>query len=454
MPWTETRVSDERMKFIAQHELEDASMAQLCRRHGIRRKTGYKWLARWRVDGVGGLADRSRAPHHHPNQVAAWQVQAILAMRDRYGWGSRKLRVLLERDSPGRTWPALSTFEQILRDHGRIIPRRTRARVPPQTQPLAHATGPNAVWCVDFKGQFRTGPRTLCYPLTISDAHSRFLLRCQGLAQPTHAAVRPIFEWTFREYGLPAVIRSDNGTPFAGRSVAGLSRLSVWWTKLGIRHDRIQPGHPEQNGRHERMHLTLKQATASPPAGTFRTQQARFDDFRRTFNQVRPHEALAMRTPASVYRCSAREYPGREPQVSYPDDWTLRKVDSGGYFYWQGRHVFTSEVLAGEPVGLEPVDERYWRVYFGPVWVGAFDSHHRQMLTAGQLTRQPGLCPDQPPPQPRPDQPPPQPRQDQPPPQPRDDQPPPQPRQAQEHPSAALQDAPVQCEEVLPMCPV
>jgi transposase InsO family protein len=398
------------MQFIAEHQLQEESMAELSRKYGISRKTAYKWLARWRQEGPGGLADRSRAPKTHPNRVPDDWVELILALRDRYGWGPKKLLVLLRRQSPELVWPAISTIEQVLRDHSRIIPRKKRLRVPPQTLPLAHATGPNAVWCVDFKGHFLTGDGSRCHPLTVSDAHSRFLLRCQGLKRSTYTAVRPIFEWTFREYGLPWAIRSDNGTPFASRTVGGLSRLSVWWMKLGIQPDRIEPGHPEQNGRHERMHLTLKQETASPPASTFRQQQGRFDNFQREFNEVRPHEALTMRTPASVYENSPRQYPREEPPVIYPDEWTVRKVDSGGYFYWKQQHVFVSELLAEEPVGLEPVDGRYWRVYFGPMWVGAFDSHHRKMLAARQVSRRPML----------------------------------RPRVAEEHPSATLQDAPLQ----------
>ena len=395
MPWMETRVSDQRMKFIVEYEFEEESMAELCRQYGISRKTGYKWLARWLADGVGGLSDRSRAPLGHPNQVSAQQVEAILAARDRRGWGPKKLRVLLSREHADIVWPAISTIEQILKDHGRVLPRKKRRRVPPQTQPLAHCDGPNAVWCCDFKGHFATGDGRRCCPLTISDAFSRYLLRCQGLEQSDYTAVRPIFEWAFREYGLPQAIRSDNGPPFASRAVAGLSRLSVWWIKVGIEPERIEPGHPEQNGRHERMHLTLKQATASPPASTSRKQQERFDEFRHDFNHVRPHEALGMQTPASQYEPSPREYPSREPEVSYPAGWVMRKVQKRGEFYWR-TPVLLSEVLSGETIGMEPVDGRYWRTYFGPVWLGVFDEHSRRMLTRGQLRRQADLMPRDP----------------------------------------------------------
>lgn len=396
MPWMETRVTEQRMKFVVEYELGEESMAQLCRKYGIARKTGYKWWVRWQVEGAGGLADRSRAPRRHPNQVPAEQVASILAIRDRFGWGPKKLRVLLQRRQPDVRWPALSTIQQILDDHGRVIRRKKRRRVPPQSQPLAHCDGPNAVWCCDFKGYFLTADGRRCCPLTISDGLSRYVLRCQGLERGNHESSRPIFEGAFREYGLPQAIRSDNGAPFASRAVAGLSRLSVWWIKLGIRPERIAPGKPQQNGRHERMHLTLKQATASPPASTARRQQQRFDAFLREFNEIRPHEALAMQTPASVYHPSPRPYPAREPEVTYPDDWAKRKVQCDGDFSWKHEPIFLSEVLYGETVGLEPVDGRYWRAYFGPVSLGVFDAARRRMLTAAQTRRKPDLlacCP-------------------------------------------------------------
>lgn len=350
-------------------------------------------MTRWLQEGGDGLADRSRAPRHQPNRVAAENVAAILAIRDQYGWGPKKLRVLLARGQPEIRWPAISTIEQILKDHGRVIPRKTRRRVPPQSEPLAHCDGANAVWCCDFKGHFLTGDGQRCHPLTITDGFSRYLIRCHGLAASDYPSVRPIFELAFREYGLPQAIRSDNGAPFASRAVMGLSRLSVWWLKLGIRPERIEPGKPQQNGRHERMHLTLKQETAKPPASTFSKQQRRFEQFRDSFNHVRPHEALAMATPASVYVRSPREYPSREPTFAYPDGWQVRKVGIKGVFYWKHEAVFLSEVLAREPIGLDPIDGRHWRVWFGPVWLGVFDAHRRQMLDKRTLRRHPEMSP-------------------------------------------------------------
>jgi putative transposase len=395
MPWMETRVSDERMKFIVEYGGEVASMSELCRRFGISRKTGYKWLSRWLSDGPGGLEDRSRAPRHHPNRVSVEQVEAILTVRDERKWGPKKLREVLEKKHPAVAWPSISTMEQILKEYGRVIPRKKRRRVPPQSEPLAHCDGANSVWCCDFKGHFATGDGRRCHPLTIMDAFSRYLLRCQGLEQTDCEVVRPIFECAFREHGLPQAIRSDNGPPFASRAVGGLSRLSVWWIKLGIRPERIEPGKPQQNGRHERMHLTLKQQTARPPAGTMRAQQRRFDAFCQEYNQERPHEGLAMATPASRYVCSARAYPVREPELSYPDGWQTRKVQKRGEFEWHDRVMF-SEVLSGERIGLEPIDGRYWRLYFGPMWLGVLDGHERRILSVPQLRRRPYLLPGAP----------------------------------------------------------
>jgi transposase InsO family protein len=380
------------MKFIVDYEYELDSMAALCRRHGISRKTAYKWLARWQVHGPAGLVDQSRAPHRHPQQVDEVCVAKLLELRDRYGWGPKKLLALLEREAPTMRRPAISTVEQILKDHERIGRRPRRRRVPPASQPLAHATSANAVWAVDFKGHFLTGQGQRCHPLTISDGYSRYLLCCQGLHHTGYETVWPIFELTFRQYGLPAAIRSDNGPPFASRAVAGLSRLSVWWIKLGIWPDRIVPGHPEQNGRHERMHLTLQQEAASPPADSFGRQQVRFDRFRQVFNEVRPHEALVMATPASCYVPSERSYPRRQPEMDYDEGWTVRRVQKRGEFYWAGRAVLLSEVLAGEPVGLQAIDERHWRVCFGPVVLGIFDSRAGRMLSAAAIRRRPALA--------------------------------------------------------------
>ena len=388
MPWKETCAMEERMKFIIDCQKQESSKAALCRIFGISRPTGDKWLARYAAAGIAGLPDQSRAPKHHPNQVSLEIEEAILAARRAYPhWGPKKLRTLLEREMPRQSWPAISTIGAILSNHGLTVPRKRRRRTPPYTQPFAACDGPNAVWCGDFKGWFRTGDGSRCDPLTITDAASRYLLRCQAVKSTGFETTRGLFEATFRQYGLPLAIRTDNGSPFAGRGIGGLSRLSVWWIKLGIVPERIEPGKPQQNGRHERMHRTLKAETAKPPARTLRTQQRAFDRFCEEFNHVRPHEALKMATPASVYVYSPRPYPERLGPVEYPSGLTVRIVQKNGEFYWHRHRVFLGEAFGRERVGLEPLDGRYWTVYFGERVLGVFDSHRYLVLPLRQAAR-------------------------------------------------------------------
>jgi hypothetical protein len=268
-----------------------------------------------------------------------------------------------------------------------VVPRKKRVRTAPYSAPLAHADGPNRVWCADFKGCFRTGDGERIDPLTISDAHSRYLLRCQAVDKTDTARVQAIFEAAFREYGMPAAIRTDNGPPFASSAVAGLSRLAVWWIKLGIVPERIAAGHPEQNGRQERMHRTLKQEVAQPPAANRRKQQRALDHFRQEYNQVRPHEALEMRTPAAVYAPSPRKFPGCVCALDYPQSMLVRSVRRRGHFRWQKHEVFLSEVLWGERVGLLPVDDRWFTIYFAQFPIARFDS---QQLQVTSLPKTPG----------------------------------------------------------------
>ena len=388
MPWQETLPVDQRICLCTRFQSQEESMAELCRQFGVSRKTAYKWLARYRQEGSTGLLDHSRRPHHSPNRVNEDLKAAILAARDaHHTWGPKKLIKRMLTENPDLILPARSTVSQILKDHGRVIPRKKRRRVPPQSRPFASCDGPNSTWCVDFKGHFLTGDSTRCHPLTVTDAHSRYLLCCQGLCATGLEHVQPIFETTFRQYGLPLAIRSDNGPPFASRAIGGLSRLSIWWIRLGIKPDRIEPGKPQQNGRHERMHLTLKNETAKPPQSTFRKQQQRFEAFVEEYNNIRPHESLDMETPASRYVASTRSYPLRLPQMEYACGVRLRRVDARGQFSWKHENVFISEVLYGETIGFEAVDERYWRVSFGPVLLGMFDQWRRKMLSASQVRR-------------------------------------------------------------------
>src|SRR5579864_8095662 len=308
MPWKASSVMEEKLKFVFEYQQHEQTMTELCQRYEIARETGYVWLRRYQVQGLEGLREQSRAAQRHNNQTAEEIEEMVLELRQAHmRWGPRKLKRILERNEPGRKWPAASTIGRLLKREGLVVARRKRYKTPPYSEPLAHANGANRVWCADFKGWFRTGDGERIDPLTISDAYSRYLLRSQGVEKTDTARVQAIFEAAFREYGLPEAIRTDNGAPFASRALAGLSRLAVWWMKLGIVPERIEAGHPEQNGRHERMHRTLKQEVAMPPAGNRREQQRALDKFREEYNQVRPHEALAMQTPAAVYTLSPRK---------------------------------------------------------------------------------------------------------------------------------------------------
>lgn len=381
---------EEKVRFVFDYERDEESMTDLCRRYGIARETGYVWLRRYRLRGIEGLVELGREPERHPNQTPGEIEQAVLELRQAHmRWGPRKLKRVLERDRPGPVWPASSTIGEMVKRAGLVVARRKRRTTTPYTEPLAHAEGPNRVWCADFKGWFRTLDGERIDPLTISDAHSRYLLRCQAVEKTDTERVRAIFEAAFCEYGLPQAIRTDNGAPFASSAVAGLSRLSVWWIKLGIVPERIAAGHPEQNGRHERMHRTLKQEVAMPPAENRRAQQRALDTFRREYNEVRPHEALGMQTPASVYLPSPRPYPRHVSDVEYPDSMLVRSIRMKGHFRWRRYDVFVSEVLWGERIGLLPVDDRYYTVYFADLALGTFDS--RLGKVAHLPRRQPSL---------------------------------------------------------------
>jgi len=370
MPWKETCAMDERLMFIGECLRGELPMTALCERYGISRKTGYKWLERHRSDPLHGLIDRSRAPHRPVNAMAADVAQEIVALRRRYPhFGPRKLLVKLQLRDPSIAWPAASTIGDLLRREGLSEPRRRRTRAEPVTQPFLAVTAPNDVWCTDFKGWFRTADGTRCDPLTISDAHSRFLLACRIVA-PTTEGVQPWFERTFREFGLPRAIRSDNGAPFASTGAAGLSRLSIVWVKLGIKLERIEPGAPQQNGRHERMHRTLKEQTSQPPAAGAREQQNRFDRFRDEYNHDRPHEALDQTTPASHYAASRRPYPNRIVEPWYDADHAVRRVRADGAIKWNGDYVFVGEALAGEPVAVVETQEGNWLVRFADIDLG------------------------------------------------------------------------------------
>lgn len=377
MPWKATSVLEQRIQFILEWKKRVHTVASLCRVFGISRQTAYKLIRRYVGAGhdVRALEDLSRRPKTSPHATRSLVVEWIIAQRKkRRHWGPRKLRAALARKHRGAKLPAASTIGDILKRRGLVEPRRRRVKTPPFTQPFASCDAPNQVWCVDFKGHFRTGDGTRCYPLTITDAYSRYIIRCVALEEPTTEAAFDVFESAFKEYGLPVAIRSDNGTPFASRAAGGLSELSMWWVQLGIRPERIEPGKPQQNGRHERMHLTLKTETASPPAMSFQVQQRRFDRFRSTFNKERPHEALGYDTPASRYVSSPRSYP-RELGLPPPAPGAHRVLtNSHGVAELDGLRVPIGLLFARQHVDLMPVAQHTWLVKFGPVELGLWDA--------------------------------------------------------------------------------
>jgi transposase InsO family protein len=370
---------DEKIRFVVEYERDELTMTELCGRYGISRETGYVWLRRYREFQLGGLAELNRASHRHPNQTAERLERAVLELRQSHmTWGPRKLKRVLEREQPGSGWPATSTMGEIVKRAGLVVARKKRRRTEPYSEPLKHAVEANRVWCGDFKGWWKAGDGARIDPLTITDACSRYLLRCQAVEKTDTERVRAIFEASFREYGLPEAIRTDNGAPFASSAVGGLSRLSVGWIKLGIVPERIEAGHPEQNGRHERMHRTLKQDCAT--AENRRAQQRELDRFRHEFNHVRPHESLGMETPASVYEPSPREYPRQMPEPEYPDSMRVLTVKSHGHFRWNKRDVFLREVLWGERIGLEQIDDGIFTVYFAHLPLAQFDARTGKLI--------------------------------------------------------------------------
>jgi putative transposase len=386
MPWKETCVMNERTSLIGEYLSGNYSLSQLARRRGISRKTAYKWIERYEQLGAAGLADQSRAPHHHLNAISAVMEQRILELKARWPlWGAPKIRVKLQGYA---NCPSESTVSNVLQRHGLSRQARRRRPAVESQEPLSPCQEANAVWCADFKGWFRTGDGKRCEPLTISDAHSRYLLCCQGMGATTRGmTVRPLFEATFREYGLPRVIRTDNGPPFASTGLGGLTLLSVWWLRLGIGVERIEPGQPQQNGRHERMHRTLKEATAKPPRGNLTKQQQAFDAFVREYNQERPHEALGQQPPVSVYEPSPRDYPERLAPLEYPESWQKRKVSLGGQMKWRNRKVQISHALVDQLVGLEPVEEGLWQIHLGRFLLGYWDERQGKVRSVARSFR-------------------------------------------------------------------
>ena len=364
MPWTEWKIMDQREQFVHDWLSGEYTKVALCGAYGISRPTGDKWLAREHAQGVAGLADGSRRPHRQPHRTPGALVEAILAMKHRHpSFGPKKIRDRLRAVAPAEAWPVDSTVGVILKQAGLVRPRRLRRRVPVDPHRLSQGTAAAPLWSADFKGDFRVGTGQRCYPLTILDQASRYLLRCQGVGHPTTAAVQPWFAWVFHEYGLPATIRTDNGPPFASTALGGLSRLAAWWVRLGIRPERIRPGRPSENGGHERMHRALK-AALGPPAASLAAQQRRLAAFVQEYNWARSHEALGRQTPGSVYQPSPRPYPAKVPPIEYAAGTVGRRVRHNGEIRWRGHLLYVSEVLAQEPVGFTQLGESRWAVHY------------------------------------------------------------------------------------------
>lgn len=370
MPWKEVLPMCERASFVLAVKAEEGSFARLCRMYGISRKTGYKWWWRFCEQGLEGVTERSSRPRHSPNRSAAKWSKAVKKLREKCPWwGPKKLRAKLrERHGEDASVPAASTIGAMLVRAGLVQSSRRRRRGGPKVErpQLSQATKANEVWAVDFKGWFKTGDGQRCEALTMTDLATRYVLCCRALKEESFARVYPIMREVFKVYGLPGIIRVDNGSPFASRGGGGLSRLSVWWMRLGIKVEFITPGKPQENGSHERMHRTLKAETARPPAFNMGKQQRRFDSWRRRFNTQRPHESLGQKQPAKLYHHSTRLYRQAIPlsPVRYPDGWAVRRVRSNGQIKWRGRKRFIGEALVGQLVGLRPLKLEHSEVYF------------------------------------------------------------------------------------------
>ena len=380
MPWRETSPMEQRLDFVREYATELFTMTELAAQYGISRKTGYKWLERYDAHGAFGLQDRSRRPHESPHATDPELIAALTRLRQRHPrWGAKKLLTVAARHDSRAAWPCPSTVTAHLKARGLITTRRRRrppVDVPATRGPIRHA---NEVWTADLKGEFLTGDRRYCYPLTVRDGFSRFVLRCDALTAHTLVVTRPRFERAFAEYGLPERLRTDNGPPFGGPGLGRLSTLAVWWIRLGIVPERIDPGHPEQNGSHEQFHAVLKADTARPPATTASAQQRRFTRFCAEYNHERPHEALDQAVPATRYQPSPRPLPRRVPPLEYPGHMEIRRVDQNGNVSWQGAPLFVSATLAREDIAFEEVDDGIWTVQFATVALARYDERCRTL---------------------------------------------------------------------------
>lgn len=381
MPWLETMPMQQRVEFVATHNRGLYTMTELCARYNVSRKTGYKWLERFDEGGREGLRDRSHAPHHCPHRIDPGLSKLLCKTREEHRkWGPEKIRDYLSPRHPEiREWPALSTIGDLFTRKGLVRKRRRRRPiVHPGSVPIC-TQNPNDLWTADFKGHFRTGDGVYCYPLTIADQHTRYLITCHGLLSTKTVGARKVFERAFRDYGLPVAMRTDNGVPFATTALHGLSELNVWWMRLGIRHQRIRPASPQENGAHERMHKTLAAEATRPPKRNQRSQQLAFNRFRSEFNEIRPHKALGGKTPGSYYRASPRPFPDRLPALEYPGHFIVKRVTNAGTIRFKHKLLFLAHPLMQLHVGLEEIEDGVWSLYFGQVLLGRIDEREMRL---------------------------------------------------------------------------
>lgn len=380
MPWMEESKMEQRFRFVLKVQEDDMSVAAACREFNISRPTGYKWLKRYEEEGLEGLEDRPSVPAEIPHKTdEELETKICTLRRHQPELGPKKLRAWLEREYPDADWPAPSTIGAILRRNGLIEEQTQRRKTPPATDPLEEADAPNRIWSADFKGQFELDDGSMCFPLTVTDNYSRMILGCYALPSTKGGPVQEGFEEVFAEYGLPDAIRTDNGAPFASRAARGLSALSAWWLSLGIEHERIEPGEPQQNGRHERMHLTLKRHTARPAAGTMEAQQKQFDEFTRFFNELRPHESLDQTPPRRHHQTASRELSDASTELSYPECDLERNVTVNGNMWFANAKTYVSKALTGYRVGLVEADVDVWVIRFAGKDVGLVEPGDNSM---------------------------------------------------------------------------
>lgn len=375
MPWEETDAVTERTQFIVLVQEEAANFSAICRRFGIDRGTGYKWVERYEAEGWVGLIDRPRTPREIPHRTPASIEDAVVALRKKHPtWGPKKLRVVLQKEKPEMPLPAHSTIGEILKRRGLIRPQRRRLRTAWTGGVLEGADAPNALWAIDFKGHFAMGNGARCHPLTVTDLYSRYLIKCEGLEREGFNFVKPQLELAFQEFGLPSRLRSDNGAPFSSLAPGGLCELAVWLIQLGVTPERIRPSSPQENGSHERMHRTLKAEATRPPKQDLVAQQRAFDEFRAVFNRDRPHEALGQRPPASIYTSSSRSFPAELKHPEYPSDFLVRQTNRKGNLSFKTKAIHISRSLPSAPVGFKPIDDDHWKVFYGPLVLGFVDA--------------------------------------------------------------------------------